>query len=283
VTEQGDPGSEVHRLVDIVVEEVSLVDRAANQYQFLIVKRSDMGQANEDETDNGGAGDAGESTAAKAAKMDAATLRTSAVAALDGLTQAVEQLGADGDLDAETLNQVVADLQDVAQQLAQAAGMDTANAQKGGDGAAADEEEEDDEGEAATASRKADDVLKSVRELLAQVQSQLAIAAKAEGAGTSGSAGTGEGAGAGGGATTATPAADGLTKALAGIADAIKEQGQRLAKLEKRFGMPNSIPTSERAHRHADDDENSTWPLDMNNPLDRASVDKSVSFHGAVR
>ena len=30
---------EVQRLVDIVVEEVSLVDRAANQHRFLIVKR----------------------------------------------------------------------------------------------------------------------------------------------------------------------------------------------------------------------------------------------------
>jgi hypothetical protein len=31
----------VHRLVDMVVEEVSLVDRAANQHRFLIVKRSE--------------------------------------------------------------------------------------------------------------------------------------------------------------------------------------------------------------------------------------------------
>jgi hypothetical protein len=32
---------EVQRLIDIVVEEVSLVDRAANQHRFLIVKRRD--------------------------------------------------------------------------------------------------------------------------------------------------------------------------------------------------------------------------------------------------
>ena len=31
----------VHRLRDMVVEEVSLVDRAANKRRFLIVKRSD--------------------------------------------------------------------------------------------------------------------------------------------------------------------------------------------------------------------------------------------------
>ena len=37
------PGKEndVHRLLDIVVEEVSLVDRAANKRRFLVVKRSD--------------------------------------------------------------------------------------------------------------------------------------------------------------------------------------------------------------------------------------------------
>ena len=35
-----DDESEVHRLRDIVVEEVSLVDRAANKRRFLLVKRS---------------------------------------------------------------------------------------------------------------------------------------------------------------------------------------------------------------------------------------------------
>ena len=37
----GKAQSEVHRLLDMVVEEVSLVDRAANQHRFLIVKRSE--------------------------------------------------------------------------------------------------------------------------------------------------------------------------------------------------------------------------------------------------
>jgi hypothetical protein len=39
----------VHRLVDMVVEEVSLVDRAANKHRFLIVKRDD---AMDDHTQN---------------------------------------------------------------------------------------------------------------------------------------------------------------------------------------------------------------------------------------
>ncbi len=37
-----DRGRGVNRLLDIVVEEVSLVDRAANKHRFLIVKRSDQ-------------------------------------------------------------------------------------------------------------------------------------------------------------------------------------------------------------------------------------------------
>ena len=36
----------IHRLLDIVVEEVSLVDRAANKHRFLIVKRSDPMEEN---------------------------------------------------------------------------------------------------------------------------------------------------------------------------------------------------------------------------------------------
>ena len=40
----------VHRLVDMVVEEVSLVDRAANKHRFLIVKRDEA--MDDDKTQN---------------------------------------------------------------------------------------------------------------------------------------------------------------------------------------------------------------------------------------
>ncbi|HET9622030.1 MAG TPA: hypothetical protein VFP84_11730 [Kofleriaceae bacterium] len=43
----------VHRLRDIVVEEVSLVDRAANKRRFLIVKRSDMAKSRAPAKDHG--------------------------------------------------------------------------------------------------------------------------------------------------------------------------------------------------------------------------------------
>jgi hypothetical protein len=51
---RGDEGEQqdVHRLRDIVVEEVSLVDRAANKRRFLVVKRSeDMGDSTRVETE----------------------------------------------------------------------------------------------------------------------------------------------------------------------------------------------------------------------------------------
>ena len=41
MTTEKPPEAGVHRLLDIVVEEVSLVDRAANKHRFLIVKRSE--------------------------------------------------------------------------------------------------------------------------------------------------------------------------------------------------------------------------------------------------
>ena len=51
----GDDEDGVHRLRDIVVEEVSLVDRAANKRRFLVVKRSDgmakAKQGNDSKTD----------------------------------------------------------------------------------------------------------------------------------------------------------------------------------------------------------------------------------------
>ena len=33
---------QVYRLVDLLVEEVSLVDRAANKHHFLLVKKGEM-------------------------------------------------------------------------------------------------------------------------------------------------------------------------------------------------------------------------------------------------
>ena len=57
----------------------------------------------------------------------------------------------------------------------------------------------------------------------------------------------------------------------------VKEQQQRLSTLEKGFGLPNSAATREQGGRP--DAEDVGWPLDLNRPFDRESVDKAVSFH----
>jgi hypothetical protein len=76
-----------------------------------------------------------------------------------------------------------------------------------------------------------------------------------------------------------TPAQLGeLTAALRTLTDTVREQQQRLARLEKRFGLPNSAPSGER-RRPTEGDEDVSWPLDLNRGLDRENVDKAVSFH----
>ena len=57
----------------------------------------------------------------------------------------------------------------------------------------------------------------------------------------------------------------------------VQEQQQRLARLEKRFGLPNSAPSGERTPKAEDQDVG--WPMDLNRPFDRESVDKATSFH----
>ena len=61
------------------------------------------------------------------------------------------------------------------------------------------------------------------------------------------------------------------------VADTVKEQQQRLARVEKQFGLPNSSQSPESVHKAAPEEVG--WPMDLNNPMDRESVDKAVSFH----
>ncbi len=274
---QGHDGAEVHRLLDIVVEEVSLVDRAANQHQFLIVKRSDMSQSKENKEGKDGAADA-----SKAAKADAATMRTAAVAALETLTAAVEQLGEGGDLDAEALNEVAGELRQVVEQLAEAAGADASKAggkkpkdddAEGKDGqqsagkekADKDEEDEEEEDDGDAQQSKSRDLLKSVRDLVSKLSDTLTATSPQ----TSGA----------GGASRAVSPADEVAQKLGEIAQTLKEQSQRLSKLEKAHGLPNSTPRSERSGRGDENSDKVSWSLNLNNPQDRESVDKELSFH----
>lgn len=61
------------------------------------------------------------------------------------------------------------------------------------------------------------------------------------------------------------------------LADTVRTQQERLGRVEKQFGLPNSAGPAERPSRVNEPDVG--WPLDLNQPKDRENVDKAVSFH----
>jgi len=263
-----DPTAGVHRLVDMVVEEVSLVDRAANKHRFLVVKRD---EAMADKTKNSSAKPP---AAPSAPESDGAEHVTKAIGdalgiattALEALTNAIEQLGQIvGDADTTPIvAELAEELSSVAGQLASAAGVEP------------------------TASGTSSDVsgaVEGVRSMLAQVAELLASSATKNAAEQAPP-----------GAPTPAPASepqpaaqasepDEVSKQLASVAasmrtlaDAMKDQSQRLGRLEKGVGLPNSRQAPERPAARAGSEEVS-WPLDLNRPMDRESVDKTTSFH----
>ena len=279
----------VHRLLDIVVEEVSLVDRAANKHRFLIVKRSDpMEENHADKAKNptGEAVDAAKLTppenpapeAGTAAPGDDAgppdsSMLEAAVQALERLTETVETLGALAGGDARLqIGEIAAELRALADRLVESAGAEPAAPPEP-------------EGDLAV-------IIESVRATLQQVGSLIdaskAAPAKAKPK-TDGPAADAKDKNekrdpAPGDATAPPPQDDPLKKDLSGLTDsvkklveALKEQAQRLSKLEKRFGLPNSAPAREEGNRPEDEDVG--WPMDLNRPFDRENVDKAVSFH----
>jgi hypothetical protein len=280
----------VHRLLDIVVEEVSLVDRAANKRRFLIVKRSNPMEENR--SDNLSNPDGQQACAEKQAPDEEqapaasdteesppdGTMLEAAVQALERLTETVEALGALGDGDTRLkIGEIAAELRALADRLAQAAGIEPVPAP-----------------ETSTESGDLALVIESVRATLQQVGSLIdatkAAPQKAKPKAEALEADdtekdkadkrdpTTEN-------TSARPSQeDVLGKNLAGLADSVKklaettkEQAQRLSKLEKSFGLPNCAPAEQSRPNAGKTEVN--WPLDLNRPLDRQSVDKSLSFH----
>ncbi len=282
---------DVNRLLDIVVEEVSLVDRAANKHRFLIVKRSnDMDQTTTDtaataadetedvqdlaadpgnEENTGDAGETGESAGAD-------TPLGSALAALEGLTEAVEILGtASGEAAAPRLAELAGELKTVSEQLAGLAGAKPADG--GAAGGAGGKGQEGQPG--ATDGDPLAGAVASVRATLQRVSAALDTAGKGSGAGDAGKdkGAKPAAAGAGGSGDGVASQLEAVATALRTLTDTVKEQQQRLGRIEKRFGLPNSAPSGERPARP--DDEDVGWPLDLNRPFDRESVDKATSFH----
>jgi len=71
---------------------------------------------------------------------------------------------------------------------------------------------------------------------------------------------------------------DGVHKAITELKTLVTGQAERLRTVEKNVGLPASRPV-EGQRGKAKGDEEVSWPLDMNQPVDREHVDKSVSFH----
>ncbi len=282
------PDDAVNRLLDMVVEEVSLVDRAANKHRFLIVKRSDemdetttdttTSQADETDAETnheaGSEGDAHDGDAAgrsNDATSDAPL--AVAVAALEGLTETVELLGTLGEEEAKPkLAELATELRGVSERLAQAAGGSTSG---GGDGDTPESTSDGaDAGDSAKDGADFAQVLEAVRATLERVGSLMDAQPSDAGADTAGDdTNSGDG---GDGDGVAEQLTELLTE-LRALTGTVKEQQQRLARLEKRSGLPNSAPSGEQRTRPEGEDVG--WPLDLNRPYDRESVDKATSFH----
>jgi hypothetical protein len=247
----------VHRLIDMVVEEVSLVDRAANKHRFLIVKRND---AMDDDT----------TTAEKAtpepqvsdlAIADGSPLGA-AVAALESLTAIVELLGS---LGADSTDTRLAAL---AQQL-----RATAEDILVRTGFATEEPATTDAVTEVTANAKASPPSTFVSDVAAAKQAfsrltQLAASGLHKPTEKR--------------VEVAVPSADAeslakLAESFRSLSETVKDQQQRLGRVEKQFGLPNSAAPAEQVSKAADADVG--WPLDLNQPKDRENVDKAVSFH----
>jgi hypothetical protein len=270
----------VRRLVDIVVEEVSLVDRAANQRRFLIVKRGEPMDERQfekaDGSEDAAVGEAsvtveeGSDVSDEPAEGDESAMPDNsllevAVNALERLTETVEALSTVGDNSARSqLAEIAGDLRALAERLVSATGGSTAQPEPA----------------------KAADivgVLETVRETLQQVGSLIDASKAAKAKPKKAPLEDGTSAACKGASSQRTQDdiinrhLHRLTEAMGKVALNVHEQSQRLTKLEKSFGLPHSTPAKEGQSRTTAEDVG--WPMDLNRPCDRENVDKAVSFH----
>lgn len=283
----GKAQSAVHRLLDMVVEEVSLVDRAANQHRFLIVKRSepmDQDTAAAADTTETPPNDGHHDTEpappdAKETVVDLNELPDDdsdevvetkaldgspsalilATQALEALTEAVEMLGTVSEEEARAR---VADLARELHMVATRLG----GAMNAGEMPAAP---------ATGSTPNLGSVIASVRSVLERVGQMIAQPAPDA---TPVEAKQPETTKADDASNAVAAKLDTVVTELRAIGETVKTQQQRLARMEKRFGLPNSAPIGERPTR-AEDEADVGWPLDLNRSLDRDSVDKAISFH----
>lgn len=272
----------VHRLIDMVVEEVSLVDRAANKHRFLIVKRND---AMDDETTpaekattDPGLPTVPDAPASVLEIADGSPLGA-AVAALESLTAIVELLGSLGAERSDTrLAALAQQLRATAEQILEQTGFGDTDAGATSPDNAAAEATSTEVAASAKAEAPAEPQHSAFANDVAAARNALtrlsALATKGLPRAKEKRAD----------AAAPTDAVPSVTESLSKLAESfralsetVKEQQQRLGRVEKQFGLPNSAAPAEQVSKAADADVG--WPMDLNKPKDRESVDKAVSFH----
>ena len=283
-----------HRLFEIVPEEVSLVDLAANKFRFLIAKRrkpmadsppttpapAPIPVVNTDPPPDSLDAPVGEDSNETEEPVDG-TLLTAATAALEQLTEAVETLGELGTGARGQIADLATELRQLADQLAAAAGSD------------------EDDGVPVSVDEDPPDfgvVTETVRATLRQVGSLLDQAKRAKTTRTPSTPAPRAPAAPAPVATpqpavsvVAPPAApasqpntgnqdlSALVNAVNKLAAASRHQHRRLTQVEKSCGLPHSLSVPEAVNKAAPAELQ--WPLDLNRPLGRENVDKNVSFH----
>jgi len=282
-----EPG--VHRLVDMVVEEVSLVDRAANKRRYLLVKRSDdvAGTDNTEtdteadaddinadpdtsETDDEDAEDEGEdadetSDDEKPSATDTGAANAAVVAALEAMSAAVETL-------ATAQAKAIAPPK---KPSARGGGSTAAEDDDETDEDEDDDETDEDEDEDAPPPRRPKRAPKRQEKGDAAVAEMKAAIKRLEGL-VGGRPRQGKRAAAP--LDDVTKKLDTVTATLADLKKLIGGQGERIGRVEKSVGLPASWPVEGKGKKKGVGDTVS-WPFDLNTSVDRASVDKSVSFH----
>ena len=238
----------VYRLLDMVVEEVSLVDHAANRRRFLIVKRSDpMGDENVEKDAEGGETTDPENDGG-ATPLDA----------FDGPAAGEQPSTPNEAGTVDELEELVAELRAATLQLTEQLKPGSPTTERG--------------------------VERPTSAALLQTLNEVRDALRALGRTESSKAAPPKRPPASDDGANSDEAAPDLRAKLTALATSVRELGaaikaqqQRLARLEKRAGLPTSEQAGERVTKGADEDTG--WPLDLNRPFDRSSVDGAVSVH----
>jgi hypothetical protein len=305
-TEPNPDEQPVTRLTEMEVVEVSLVDRAANMRRFLVVKRSkgmakkkgtaanaqngnhdedlagDADEAAGDDADESGDGDDGDdaNAAAGAAGGDgngSAGAAAAAAAASSEATGAGTATPVAGEaVDTATLTKAVVDMTEAVQELAQlvdnvsqrvdnvekAATKKPASAPKARQDDDDDDDDDDEDDEEPPPPRQRARKANPVTQKLTKVRTTLGI--KPPGHRTDDAL------------AAISKTLEGLRSDLGTIKSGLADQKSRVSRLEKQTGLPSSIPSDGTATPKP---RKVSWPLDLNAPMDRDSVNKDVSFH----